>query len=61
MNANPLFGQRHARDRYDLLVADVTRAISDADPKSLLEFEAPSDEYSPVEVNNDEAQHIARV
>src|SRR5262245_14670268 len=47
MNPNPLFGQRQARNRYDLLVAVVTRAINDADPKSLLEFGAPSDEYSP--------------
>jgi len=47
MNSNPLFGERRARDRYDLLVADVTRAINDADPKSLLEIGAPSDEYSP--------------
>jgi len=47
MDANPLFGERRARDRYDLLVADITRAISDADPKSLLEIGAPPDEYSP--------------
>jgi len=47
MNSNPLFGERRARDRYDLLVADVTRAINDADPVSLLEIGCPEDEYSP--------------
>lgn len=49
MKANPLFGapsNRAARQRYDLLVDAVTRAINEADPKSLLEFGAPSDEYS---------------
>jgi hypothetical protein len=47
MDANPRFGERRARDRNDLLVADVTRAINDADPVSLLEIGCPEDEYSP--------------
>jgi hypothetical protein len=47
MDANPIFGKRRARDSYDLLVVDVTRAINDADPVSLLEIGAPQDEYSP--------------
>jgi hypothetical protein len=39
---------KHADHRaaVEALVAAVTRAIDEADPKSLLEFGAPSDEYS---------------
>jgi hypothetical protein len=46
---NPFSGQPSkgaARERYELLVEAVTRAIDEADPMSLLEFGAPSDEYS---------------
>jgi hypothetical protein len=39
-------GNVAARQRYDALVAAVDRAISEADPKSLLEVGMPSDEYS---------------
>ena len=48
MKANPLLGPRSnlaARGRYEVLLESVTRAINEADPKSLLEFGAPPDEY----------------
>jgi hypothetical protein len=45
---NPIFGDKDsARERFEALVAAVTRAIAEADPMSLLEFGAPSDEYGP--------------
>jgi len=49
MDQYPIFGERInevARRRHEALVAAVTRAIDEADPKSLLEYGAPSDEYS---------------
>src|SRR5258706_14600256 len=49
MNENPTFGERTnetTRRRYEVLVAAVTRAIDEADSKSLLELGAPSGEYS---------------
>jgi hypothetical protein len=51
MKANPLFGDKVPRDaarrRYEALVDEVSRIINEADPKSLLEIGAPTDEYSP--------------